>query len=173
MLPSPDRDRPRRTLEMDRPSQPMSAGGSEMAVDSRGLVYNPRKEYVENGRFYHAWHKGKYLFPCDEVRPSAPIPHTRLLRRCRCKRRKRTGLTSCIKHSLSLAGISTSPHPCASVPATDATYWTSVAAQAFGQLTSLSSYPPHSSLWTSRILNNHHPVNTILNKSMFAAWILP
>lgn len=46
----------------------MVAGDSEMAVDSRGLVYNPRKEYVENGRFYHAWHKGKYMFPCDEVR---------------------------------------------------------------------------------------------------------
>lgn len=61
-----DRDSPPRTVEMDRPFQPMSAGGSEMAVDSRGLVYNPRKEYVENGRFYHAWHKGKYLFPCDE-----------------------------------------------------------------------------------------------------------
>ncbi|KAK1767094.1 S-adenosyl-L-methionine-dependent methyltransferase [Phialemonium atrogriseum] len=25
-----------------------------------------RKEYEENGRFYHSWRKGKYMFPCDE-----------------------------------------------------------------------------------------------------------
>ncbi|KAH6668356.1 methyltransferase LaeA [Halenospora varia] len=24
-------------------------------------------DYIENGRVYHAFHKGKYLFPCDEV----------------------------------------------------------------------------------------------------------
>lgn len=44
----------------------MATAPPETAVDIRGLVYNPRKEYVENGRFYHAWHKGKYMFPCDE-----------------------------------------------------------------------------------------------------------
>ncbi|KAB5584890.1 methyltransferase LaeA [Coniochaeta sp. 2T2.1] len=37
-----------------------------MIVDSRGFVFNPRREYVENGRFYHVFRKGKYLFPCDE-----------------------------------------------------------------------------------------------------------
>ncbi|KAL1875318.1 hypothetical protein VTK73DRAFT_10155 [Phialemonium thermophilum] len=25
-----------------------------------------RKEYEENGRYYHSWRKGKYMFPCDE-----------------------------------------------------------------------------------------------------------
>jgi len=67
---------------MARPSQPVLAqmGASEMVVDSRGLVYNPRKEYVENGRFYHAWHKGKYMFPCDEVRTSlCDLSHSSLL----------------------------------------------------------------------------------------------
>lgn len=27
-----------------------------------------RGKYVENGREYSNWHKGKYLFPVDEVR---------------------------------------------------------------------------------------------------------
>ena len=31
----------------------------------------PPQNYVENNREYHGFHKGKYMFPCDEV--SGPI----------------------------------------------------------------------------------------------------
>jgi hypothetical protein len=27
----------------------------------------PPQNYVENNREYHGFHKGKYMFPCDEV----------------------------------------------------------------------------------------------------------
>jgi hypothetical protein len=49
------------------------AVGAEPATNSTGLSYDPRKVYPENGRFYHAWPRGKYLFPCDDVRPGCVL----------------------------------------------------------------------------------------------------
>jgi len=53
----------------------------EVAVDRRGVRYNPRKEYPENDRFYNFKHNGRYLFPCDEVRlPQAAVSIPKLTR---------------------------------------------------------------------------------------------
>lgn len=60
-----------RTATMSGPGHPpySLAAGAESLMDSTRLGYDPRKVYPENGRFYHAWPRGKYLFPCDDVGP--------------------------------------------------------------------------------------------------------
>lgn len=58
-----------RTATIGGPGHPpySLATGAGSAMDSTSLGYDPRKVYPENGRFYQAWPRGKYLFPCDDV----------------------------------------------------------------------------------------------------------
>lgn len=40
---------------------------ADISLGSANLISPPPDAYMENGRLYHEFHKGIYMYPCDEV----------------------------------------------------------------------------------------------------------
>jgi hypothetical protein len=60
-------------MRLQLPGKPQTA--SKPANSPRLPVPAQNSNYLENGRWYHGYRKGIYMYPCDEVgrrRPTAP-----------------------------------------------------------------------------------------------------
>jgi hypothetical protein len=53
----------------DPPSDPKFADANRYSLPTPAATDN----YMENGRLYHGFRRGMYMYPCDEVRALLPL----------------------------------------------------------------------------------------------------